>query len=74
MGVYLRVSLLTFVLVKSRSMLMYTSYRASNKMPAGVRAAIAHAIQEYGGKSEEDAKEYVATMERDGRLIEDCWD
>ncbi|CAL1697805.1 unnamed protein product [Somion occarium] len=46
---------------------------SSNKMPAGVKAAIRDAIREYGGKSEDEAAEYVATMEREGRLIEDCW-
>lgn len=48
-------------------------HRSSNKMPAGVRAAVREAVVKYGGKSEEDAADYVAAMEREGRLIEDCW-
>lgn len=46
---------------------------SSNKMPAAVRAAIAEAVHKYGGQTEEEAKEYVAMLERDGRLVEDCW-
>ncbi|TCD66631.1 NAPDH-dependent diflavin reductase [Steccherinum ochraceum] len=46
---------------------------SSNKMPAGVRAAVREAVVKYGGKTEEDAADYVAAMEREGRLIEDCW-
>ena len=46
---------------------------SANKMPAAVRAAIAHAIQTHGGRTEEEAKEYVAKMEREGRLVEECW-
>ena len=42
-------------------------------MPAGVRAAIADAVREHGGKTKDEAKEFVAAMEREGRLIEDCW-
>ena len=46
---------------------------SANKMPAAVRAAIAHAVRTEGGRTEEEAKEYVAGMEREGRLIEECW-
>jgi len=46
---------------------------SSNKMPAAVRAAVREAVVKYGGKTEDEAAEYVAGMERDGRLIEDCW-
>ncbi|KAI0709189.1 riboflavin synthase domain-like protein [Earliella scabrosa] len=46
---------------------------SANKMPAAVRAAIAHAVQTEGGRTEEEAKEYVAKMEREGRLVEECW-
>ncbi|KAF5353416.1 hypothetical protein D9756_007882 [Leucocoprinus leucothites] len=45
---------------------------SSNKMPAGVKAALAKAAEQ-GGYSEEDAKKYVEGMVRDGRLIEECW-
>ena len=47
--------------------------RSSNKMPAGVKAALAKAAEIEGGYSEEDAKKYVVTMVREGRLIEECW-
>lgn len=42
-------------------------------MPAGIRAALRDIVEKYGGKTEEDAKEFVARMEREGRLVEDCW-
>ncbi|KAJ3540375.1 hypothetical protein NM688_g6234 [Phlebia brevispora] len=47
---------------------------SSNKMPAGVKLAIQEAAVAHGKLSDEDAKEFIATMEREGRLIEDCWD
>lgn len=43
-------------------------------MPAGVRIVIQEAIVKHGGKGEEEAKEFVNQMEREGRLVEDCWD
>lgn len=43
-------------------------------MPAAVRAAVRGALEKYGQMSEEDAKEYVTTMEKEGKLVEDCWD
>ncbi|CCL99816.1 uncharacterized protein FIBRA_01840 [Fibroporia radiculosa] len=46
---------------------------SSNKMPTGVKAAIQYAAQTGGGKSEEEAQEFVALLEREGRLIEECW-
>ncbi|KAF5341537.1 hypothetical protein D9758_012557 [Tetrapyrgos nigripes] len=46
---------------------------SSNKMPASVKEAIRHAIRQYGGRDEEEAKEYVQNLERTGRLIEECW-
>ena len=59
-------------LVGERGAWVYIS-GSSNKMPAAVRAAIAHAVQAEGGRTKEEAKEYVAQMEREGRLIEECW-
>ncbi|EKM53089.1 uncharacterized protein PHACADRAFT_259251 [Phanerochaete carnosa HHB-10118-sp] len=47
---------------------------SSNKMPAGVKAAVQGALEQYGQKTEAEAKEFVANMEREGKLIEDCWD
>ncbi|KAA1467026.1 riboflavin synthase domain-like protein [Dentipellis sp. KUC8613] len=46
---------------------------SSNKMPTAVRVAIAGAARKEGGLSEEEAKAYVAKMEREGRLYEECW-
>ncbi|KAI0705984.1 riboflavin synthase domain-like protein [Cerioporus squamosus] len=59
-------------LVGERGAWVYISGSA-NKMPAAVRAAIAHAVQTVGGREEEEAIEYVANMEREGRLVEECW-
>jgi len=42
-------------------------------MPAAVREAVRDAVETVGGLSKADAAEYVAAMERDGRLIEECW-
>ncbi|KAI0061316.1 riboflavin synthase domain-like protein [Artomyces pyxidatus] len=46
---------------------------SSNKMPAGVRKAIENVARVEGGLGEDEAKEYVATMEKQGRLFEECW-
>ena len=42
-------------------------------MPAAVREAIAFAIETHGGYSTEEAKAYVNSMVKEGRLIEECW-
>ncbi|EKM52756.1 uncharacterized protein PHACADRAFT_164681 [Phanerochaete carnosa HHB-10118-sp] len=47
---------------------------SSNKMPAGVKAAVQGALEGFGQKTEAEAKEFIANMERAGKLIEDCWD
>ena len=47
--------------------------RSSNKMPAGVRDALAWAVQTYGGKDEAEAKEYVWQLQNKGRIVEECW-
>lgn len=69
MGLHLGVSMTSFTLSSRNNVRV----RSSNKMPAAVRAAIAESLRLYGDKSEGDAKEYVAGMEREGRLVEDCW-
>ncbi|KAI0819807.1 riboflavin synthase domain-like protein, partial [Trametes gibbosa] len=46
---------------------------SSNKMPAAVRAAIQHALVSEGGMSVHGAQDFVVKMEKDGRLIEECW-
>ena len=47
--------------------------RSSNKMPAGVRAALVDIAQEEGEMGEEEARAYVARLEREERLFEECW-
>jgi sulfite reductase alpha subunit-like flavoprotein len=42
-------------------------------MPAGVKQAIRGAAQKYGGKTEDEARDFVIKMEKEGRLIEECW-
>ncbi|KAL0952815.1 hypothetical protein HGRIS_007040 [Hohenbuehelia grisea] len=46
---------------------------SSNKMPAAVKEAVAYATENVGGQTADEAKQYVARMEREGRLIEECW-
>ncbi|KIJ64288.1 hypothetical protein HYDPIDRAFT_133001 [Hydnomerulius pinastri MD-312] len=46
---------------------------SSNKMPVAVREAVTEAVEGFGQRSREDAINYVSVMERDGRLIEECW-
>ncbi|THH17031.1 hypothetical protein EW146_g3703 [Bondarzewia mesenterica] len=46
---------------------------SANKMPAGVRGAIIKAAQSEGGMGEEEARVFVSRMEKDGRLMEECW-
>ena len=47
--------------------------RASNKMPAAVKLAIKNAARIEGGMSDDQAAKYLATMEWEGRLFEECW-
>jgi len=46
---------------------------SANKMPAGVRQAIREAARLEAAKTEEEAYEFIALLEREGRLIEECW-
>ncbi|OJA09712.1 hypothetical protein AZE42_09440, partial [Rhizopogon vesiculosus] len=46
---------------------------SSNKMPAAVREAVRGAVETMGWMSKSEAVEYIAAMERDRRLIEECW-
>jgi hypothetical protein len=47
--------------------------RSSNKMPVAVKDAIRHAVEKEGGKTVDEAREFVAAMERDQKMIEECW-
>jgi sulfite reductase alpha subunit-like flavoprotein len=42
-------------------------------MPAGVREALRFCAMERAGMSEEEAQLYISKMERERRLIEECW-
>ena len=42
-------------------------------MPAGVRAALTDIAREEGEMGEEEARDYVARMEKEERLFEECW-
>ena len=42
-------------------------------MPAGVRAALADIAREEGAMDEEEARAYIARLEKDERLFEECW-
>jgi len=42
-------------------------------MPAGVKQAVKEAAQKHGGETEDEAREFITKMEKDGRLIEECW-
>ena len=69
MGVYLRVR---FPLYPACAR-MLTSDRSSNKMPAGVRAALVDIAREEGDMGEEEARAYVAQLEGERKLFEECW-
>ena len=49
------------------------SGRSSNKMPAGVRAALVAIAREEGEMEEEEARAYIARLEREEKLFEECW-
>ena len=42
-------------------------------MPVAIKEAIAQALEQHGGKTEEEAKTLVDGMVKEGRLIEECW-
>ena len=42
-------------------------------MPAGVRAALVEIAREEGKMGEDEARAYVAQMEKEERLFEECW-
>jgi len=48
-------------------------HRSSNKMPVAVKEAIRFAVERHGGSSGEEAQEFMAAMEREGKIIEECW-
>lgn len=48
-------------------------YRSSNKMPAAIRATLKEIAIKEGGIAEDEAREWVAGLERCGRLVEECW-
>ncbi|KAH7871198.1 riboflavin synthase domain-like protein [Lentinula edodes] len=46
---------------------------SSNKMPAAVKAALRHAVVTCGHREEVEASRYILDLEKNGRLIEECW-
>jgi sulfite reductase alpha subunit-like flavoprotein len=42
-------------------------------MPAGVKDSIAGAVQKFGGFGEEESKDYLNQLEKEGRIVEECW-
>jgi sulfite reductase alpha subunit-like flavoprotein len=42
-------------------------------MPAAVKEAIRFAVEKHGATTPDEAREYVSAMERDRRLVEECW-
>ncbi|KAF9265084.1 riboflavin synthase domain-like protein [Marasmius fiardii PR-910] len=46
---------------------------SSNKMPAAVKEALQAAVESHGGETSNDAAEYIRSLERNGRLSEECW-
>jgi sulfite reductase alpha subunit-like flavoprotein len=42
-------------------------------MPAGVKEALSFAVETHGGRTAVEAENYVDSMIREGRLMEECW-
>ena len=73
MGVYLRV-----IIPSANGRISFSSThdvftRSSNKMPVAVKTAIKNAAAKVGNMSDEEATDFLCSMERSGRLIEETW-
>ena len=73
MGVYLRVITSSANGRISFSLTQNAFTRSSNKMPVAVKAAIKNAAAKVGNMSDEEATDFLCSMERSGRLIEETW-
>lgn len=78
MALYIRVSILLFYVFELLGLTYLLNdpiwlSRSSNKMPADVKTAVRAAAEVYGKLSEDEAKQFIGKMEREGRLIEECW-
>jgi len=71
LGLYLRVYISSWVVFGYVDYLPLFS--SSNKMPLGVKDAIKNAAIKEGGMSDEDASKWIAKLEWEGRLVEECW-
>ena len=72
MGVYLRV--ITIFTDEHAPFIDPGSFvRSSNKMPMAVKTAIKNAAIKVGNMSDEEATDFLCSMERSGRLIEETW-
>ena len=69
--VYISGSVL-FSMSKCRIMILRLR-RSANKMPSAVKAALRDVLQSAAEMSKGEAEAYVAVMEREGRLTEECW-
>ena len=65
---YITVSFIVLLCIDGTSL-----SRSSNKMPLGVKGAIKNAAMKEGGMAEEDANKWIAKLEWEGRLVEECW-
>ena len=65
---YITVSFIVLLCIYSTSL-----FRSSNKMPLGVKGAIKSAAIKEGGMAEDDASKWIAKLEWEGRLVEECW-
>ena len=45
----------------------------SDRSPAGVRAALVDIAREEGEMEEEEARAYIARLEREERIFEESW-
>lgn len=71
-ALHLRVSFHTLQVSTYVQFIKCTS-SSSNKMPTAVKQAVSDAAEKYGAKTPDEAKAFLVTMEKEGRLIEECW-
>lgn len=57
----------------SSSSIDLMAQRSSNKMPSAIRSTLRKIAMKEGGMGEDEAGRWVASLERVGRLVEECW-
>ena len=50
-----------------------TVQRSSNKMPSAIRSTLQKIAMTEGGMREHEAGRWIVSLERVGRLVEECW-